>query len=52
MRSLWLDTHPIRPSADTFTPETHFDTVVAGGGLTGLTTAVLLARSGQRLQHP
>lgn len=50
MRSVWLDTHrvPAAP-ADEFVPGAHYDTVVAGAGLTGLTVAVLLARAGQRV---
>lgn len=46
--SLWLD----RTStfvADTFTSEADFDTVVVGAGITGLASAALLARSGQRV---
>jgi glycine/D-amino acid oxidase-like deaminating enzyme len=34
-------------TGDPFTPGESFDTVVVGAGLTGLTTALLLARSGQ-----
>ncbi|MEW1980251.1 FAD-dependent oxidoreductase [Citricoccus sp. NPDC079358] len=50
MHSLWLDTHPV-PAGGTeqFVSGTDYDTVVAGAGLTGLTTAVLLARAGQRV---
>lgn len=49
-RSLWLDTHtPESIPTDTFTEGAHYDTVVAGAGLTGLTTAVLLARSGHKV---
>ncbi|MFB9072753.1 FAD-dependent oxidoreductase [Citricoccus parietis] len=50
MHSLWLDTHPV-PAGGTeqFIPGADYDTVVAGAGLTGLTTAVLLARAGQRV---
>ena len=46
MRSLWLEradpipTDPLQPGSD-------FDDVVVGAGLTGLVTAVLLARSGR-----
>lgn len=47
MRSLWLDTHPLALSPeDHFTPDAHYESVIVGAGLTGLTTAVLLARSG------
>ena len=50
MRSVWLDTHQV-PSAPagTLEPGARYDTVVAGAGLTGLATAVLLARAGQRV---
>ncbi|MDI3330771.1 MAG: FAD-dependent oxidoreductase [Micrococcus sp.] len=48
--SLWLDTHPVPATgADRLTPDERYDTVVAGAGLTGLATAVLLARAGQRV---
>ncbi|GAB13746.1 putative oxidoreductase [Arthrobacter globiformis NBRC 12137] len=46
MTSLWLDRTDTFTS-DPFTPGESFDTVVVGAGLTGLTTALLLARSGQ-----
>ncbi|MEV7662211.1 FAD-dependent oxidoreductase [Paenarthrobacter sp. NPDC089316] len=48
MKSLWLD----RDSAFTSDPvpdEKHFDTIVVGAGLTGMVTALLLSRSGQRV---
>lgn len=50
MESVWFATHPT-PTAPvgTFTPDAHADTVVAGAGLTGLATAVLLARAGQKV---
>ena len=48
MTSLWLDRTPVFRS-DQFQPRSTFDTVVAGAGLTGLVTALLLARSGQRV---
>ena len=48
MTSLWLDrTHTFR--SDQFHPRSAFDTVVAGAGLTGLVTALLLARSGKNV---
>jgi glycine/D-amino acid oxidase-like deaminating enzyme/nitrite reductase/ring-hydroxylating ferredoxin subunit len=48
--SLWLDTHPVPATgADRLSPDDRFDTVVAGAGLTGLVTAVLLVRAGQRV---
>jgi glycine/D-amino acid oxidase-like deaminating enzyme/nitrite reductase/ring-hydroxylating ferredoxin subunit len=48
MKSLWLDRDKTF-SSDPFQPGARYDTVVAGAGLTGLTTALLLARSGQRV---
>ncbi|MDR6506249.1 FAD-dependent oxidoreductase [Arthrobacter oryzae] len=48
MTSLWLDrTHTFR--SDQFHPRGTYDTVVAGAGLTGLVTALLLARSGKKV---
>jgi glycine/D-amino acid oxidase-like deaminating enzyme/Rieske Fe-S protein len=48
MTSLWLDRGQSF-STDTFEAGSNYDTVVAGAGLTGLVTALLLARSGQRV---
>lgn len=48
MTSLWLDEAAPIPT-DAFQPEARFDTVVVGAGITGLTTALLLARSGMRV---
>ncbi len=46
MTSLWLDrTSTFR--SDPFHPRSTFDAVVAGAGLTGLVTALLLARAGK-----
>ncbi|NUS35064.1 MAG: FAD-binding oxidoreductase, partial [Pseudarthrobacter sp.] len=56
MTSLWLDrAETFTP--DPFEPDNRYDTVVAGAGLTGLVTALLLARSGQNVlvleaRHP
>lgn len=49
MQSVWFATHPSPAAADTFVPGAHVDTAVVGAGLTGLTTAVLLSRAGQRV---
>ncbi|MHA7240472.1 FAD-dependent oxidoreductase [Arthrobacter sp. TMS1-12-1] len=48
MRSLWLDTAPHIP-ADALPDGAAYDSVVVGAGLTGLTTALLLARAGHRV---
>jgi glycine/D-amino acid oxidase-like deaminating enzyme/nitrite reductase/ring-hydroxylating ferredoxin subunit len=48
MTSIWLDRTDTFTS-DPFEPDSKYDTVVAGAGLTGLVTALLLARSGQKV---
>jgi glycine/D-amino acid oxidase-like deaminating enzyme/nitrite reductase/ring-hydroxylating ferredoxin subunit len=48
MTSLWLDRAP-EALTEPFVPTTLYDVVVAGAGLSGLTTAVLLARAGRRV---
>jgi glycine/D-amino acid oxidase-like deaminating enzyme len=44
--SLWQDAHPRNP-APAPTVDGHVDVVVVGGGLTGVTTALLLGRAGK-----
>lgn len=47
MTSLWLDER--RPGSDPFREGERYDCVIAGAGLTGLATALLLARTGARV---
>ena len=48
MTSLWLDNADPIPT-DPFEPDAHYDVAVVGAGITGLTTALVLARSGMRV---
>ena len=48
MTSLWLD-RPLEPVDDPFPEDGRFEDLVVGAGLTGLTTALLLARAGRRV---
>ena len=48
MTSLWLDTARTIDT-DSFAPDTRYDLVVAGAGLTGLLTGLLFARAGMRV---
>ena len=48
MTSLWLD-RPLEQVGDPFPEDGSFDELVVGAGLTGLTTALLLARAGRRV---
>lgn len=48
MTSLWLDRAPAIITDD-FEPEAQYDVVIVGAGLTGLASAVMLARAGRRV---
>lgn len=47
LTSLWHDRHPRTTPSHPVEVGGDVDTVVVGAGITGLTTALLLARSGQ-----
>ena len=47
LTSLWQDRHPRTASAEPAGAEGRCDVAVIGAGLTGLTTALLLARAGR-----
>lgn len=48
MVSLWFDPAPAIPT-DRFEPNGHYDAIVAGAGLTGMVSALLLTRAGLRV---
>ena len=48
MTSVWLDRNDL-PASDEFVPGARFDDLIVGAGMTGLITAVLLARAGRRV---
>jgi glycine/D-amino acid oxidase-like deaminating enzyme/nitrite reductase/ring-hydroxylating ferredoxin subunit len=48
LASIWLDPPPTIES-DRFDRDAHYDVAVVGAGLTGLATALLLARAGRRV---
>lgn len=46
MTSVWLDDHEAAQTTDSLVAGTSYNAVVVGAGITGLTTALLLARAG------
>ncbi len=48
LTSVWQDAHPRSPATPPLV-EGHVDVAVVGGGITGLTTALLLGRAGKRV---
>jgi len=49
MASLWLATNPITTQGVAPVPDATYDTIVVGAGISGVTTALLLARAGQKV---
>ena len=47
LTSLWQDRHPRPAASQPAAVEGRYDVAVVGGGLTGLTTALLLGRAGR-----
>ncbi|MBO9573478.1 MAG: FAD-binding oxidoreductase, partial [Chitinophagaceae bacterium] len=47
LQSLWQGTVDAYPSKPLHSNNTHYDVIVAGGGITGISTAFLLQQSGK-----